>query len=336
MATERALGKTHEGAASGLKMKPNMQEIERQQTVDAIARTGWEKKLAEAIRSKAGAADYKKATEQVIKADPQLARIASNPYFKDQINSVMKLMKAEGVDPENLTQMLHYFKLGIDKSIRAHNKGETSLSSAELKSLQNLKTDLVNWIGKKNPAYDQARTNYAANSVPINRMAVGQELQNALRNPAGQEAATTFQGAMRNAPRTIKRATGESIYDDLGQVLTPEQKAGVDLVSESLKNQKMFNQMATSSTNMLPRLTTEARPQLIHILSRPVVVANAVLNMVGKELGPEYRKLLADKMSNPDALRKIIEKPDSIAAQRVVEILNYLAATQGARTAGEQ
>lgn len=333
VATEKALSRTHEGAASQLKSKPAMQQIEREQILGAISKTGWERKLMGRIIKADDAKKYGAAFKEITKADPKLAKLASNPYFKDQIKTAKKIMES-GDNKKSLTEFLHNIKLGLDKNLSIKAGSEHALSAGEKKATLELKKDLLTWLKNKNPIYDDARTTHAANAAPLTRAKVGRELKNALINASDDEASTVFQNAMRNAPRTVKKATGQRIHDDLGKVLKSEEMTGVNIVSESLKNLRGYNKMAAGSQNLLQRLNTEATPQLVHILSRPVVFTNAILKAVGKDMGSEYRKILSEKMSNPEALRKIIEKPDSQMAKNVVEILNYIATTQTAKQAG--
>jgi hypothetical protein len=124
---------------------------------------------AKVARSAESKINYAKAFDtsiNQIKGDPELARLASNPYFKDAVAEASKLAEAKGLDPKvNLTEFLHDIKLGLDKKLMT--QGESSLSAAQYRQVQKVKSELVDWLSRKNPDYDFGRITHAKASEAI-------------------------------------------------------------------------------------------------------------------------------------------------------------------------
>ena len=124
---------------------------------------------AKDARSAMSAANYAKAFDTTIndiKADPTLAVLAQNPYFKDAIPAALKLAQAKGITPkDNLTEFLHAVKLGLDKKLNP-GLGEVSLDKAQYTEVQKVKDQLVDWL-KKNPDYEAGRAAHAQASQAI-------------------------------------------------------------------------------------------------------------------------------------------------------------------------
>ena len=185
--------------------------------------------------------------------------------------------------------------------------------------LDDIKTALDKQIGKSERAFRVAQAQYRRKSKTINRMQVGQELKKSLVNPAEQERATTFLNAMTNAPRTMKRATGFNRYDKLGDVLTPQQAKSVKEISDELINQARAKTSATGTESILSELPGAVTLSLPRVLSRPVVITNHVIRMIGKDKSPEYKAILTDIMSDPKSLEKALQLPSESAKARMAK-----------------
>lgn len=91
------------------------------------------------------------------------------------------------------------------------------------------------------------------------------------------ETPGTFTNAVRNSPRTVKRATGVGYYDELGDVLEPAEIAKVEAVTNELLRQKHQSLMERSVRPMFSKLDKSIEPRLPAILERSVVIANHAL-----------------------------------------------------------
>jgi len=178
-----------------------------------------------------------------VKADPALLQMSKNPYFQDALKDATKLAEANNISPKtDLTQFLQYVKEGLDKQLT--RTGDTALAAAEKKAVQDVKGQLLGWLAQKNPTYEQARSNFAARSRPINQMQVGQLLEQKLV-PALEsgERAGVFAQAKRDAPKTIQTATN-SPFSSMNEILTPRQNKAVEGVLGSLQRDAAMDALA--------------------------------------------------------------------------------------------
>lgn len=269
---------------------------------------------AEATRSAHAATNYGNAYSQAVKADPTLAQLSQNPYFKDALPDAIKLAEAQGINPkDNLTQFLQYVKLSLDKQVG--RTGDTALSNTEREAVQSVREKLIDWMGRKNPAYDLARQQFAAESKPINQMKIGQFLENKLTPALNDSGATANQrGAMyaqalRDAPGTLKRSTGFNRYDDISQVLNPGQTKAVTSVAEDLARKSTYEDLSQRGSSAARELLGDVSPKVpaAGMFSPHYSVARAVLNRLSGKIGGKALEQLATKMQDPAAMARIME-----------------------------
>jgi hypothetical protein len=259
---------------------------------------------AEATRKANAATNYGAAYGQQFKADPALAQMADNPYFKDALPVAEKLAAAEGIT----TRFLHFVKIGLDKQLE--RVGDTALVKTEKDAVMSVRKGLIDWLGKKNPAYDAARKQFAADSVPINQMQVGQELEKALVSPLGTaERAGVYANAVREAPKTLKRATSYKRYDDLSDVLDPKQTQSVKDVSSSLARRAEYEDLASRGTSAAMDAINLAVPKLpaSGMFNPKYSVARAIINRMTGNLDNKALDYLATKMQDPQEMAKLMQ-----------------------------
>ena len=226
------------------------QEAARRAAVQTIGKTPQDLAAAEASRSAASRANYTLAYQQAVKGDPELMRLASNPFFRDELPEAMRLAQANGINPkQNLTQFLQFVKEGIDAKIQGATKPDApALSKATKAALTDAKNKLVTWLGKKNPSYDFARTEHARLSTPIDQMKLGQEIEGALRAPVTDaERVASFGAAVRKAETKISKATGQP----RAAALTPGQHRTIEAIEENLKLDADFKKLASAGASNL-------------------------------------------------------------------------------------
>lgn len=264
--------------------------------------------LARAIteRGAISTANYGRAFQQAIKADPELAKLASNPYFKDEIPEALKLTRGRGIDPKtNLTEFLQYVKEGLDAKLQSLTSvTPPAISNATKAAILDVKNQLVNWLSRANPSYDVARATHAALSGPINQMRVGQELERALVAPATEmQRVAGFGGALRKAETTISKGSGKPRIEDL----TPQQRATIAAIEEQFKRDATFERLASKGMKSLE--TRIGAPEVPPTgLFWPL--ASAARSWVNRLLGTGLEQGLqrtAKKMVNPQAMAQAME-----------------------------
>ena len=273
---------------------------------------------AEQARSKAANALYDKAFSQAINADPALAQLSKNPYFQDALTHAKKLSEAKGISPKtDLTQFLHYVKLGLDKELS--KVGDTALSSTEKGAVQQLKKELVGWMGNKNPDYEQARAVFAAASKPINEMQVGQQLEQALAKPIGVgERAAGFAAAVQNAPATIKKATGQKVADELGDILQPQNLATVKNVLADLSRKAEFERLAPLGRQKAAEVAQPFGLPSTGPLNQSYMIFKTVLGRVSKGINEKTLDMMADALQVPKTALRLLQNAPSQQRQTFI------------------
>lgn len=295
----------HPSMGDKLKTTISQQELNRGKIVSAIA--GTDDQLAEKVSSRAGNAlkNYGKAYEKQITANPELAVIFDDPFVTKAAATAQDAAESLGINPKtNLTEYLHTVKIALDKML--DKNAEKPLDSMGKKAVVQAKGRLVDWLKKKNPLYDEARENFASESIPINQMKVGKVVEDALTNVREGEAPSTYLGAMRNAPRTIKKG-GETRFQTMREVYPPSTVKKLSDVGEELLDQQKVGKMSAGTSSPLEALLAKETIQAPKILKREVVIFNHIMNKLSKGKNPEYQKVLGDMLDNPDELLKALQ-----------------------------
>lgn len=258
--------------------------------------------LARSFRAFDAERNYGAAFGQTITVNPRLAQIISNPYIKDAVPDAIKLSEAKGITAKtDLTQVLQYVKIGLDKQLS--RTGDTALSRTEKEAVQAAKKELVGWISTKNPEYAVAREAFAAASAPINRMEVGQFLQQRLNTPLDAERAGSFALAVQNAAGTIKKASGQP-FERLSDVLTPKQTAAVDNILADLQRTAKGQDLAGRS---VPGAGGKTTTELPNLLNRYAVITNTVLRALKKDSNAEINRVAAELLLDPQKMAAFMQ-----------------------------
>ena len=295
-AFQQRLAKSQEGGVSAqFATREAEQQAARQSALQRIAGTPELLELSKQLREFDAARNYGAAFAESVTANPALATLARNPYFRDALPDAIKLSEATGITAKtDLTQFLQNVKISLDKQLA--KTGETALADAEKRQVARVKSDLLKWLKDKNPLYEKARDQFAIASKPINEMEVGQYLLNKLNSPLDTERAGQFALAVRDAATTIQKASGGPRYEKLADVLKPRQVAAVNNVLADLtRAQKAIE--SGRKTN-IGGLSIDDSPELPQLLSRTATITNTLLRALKRnantELNAEAAKLLAD------------------------------------------
>lgn len=283
-------------------------------------------------RSADAAQNYGAAYAQQIKGDPALLKMAQNPYLKEAMADATKLAEANGINPKtDLTQYLHYVKVSLDKQLL--KSGDTALGATEKRAVQDLQSELIGWMGKKNPAYDSARSNFAAQSKPINQMEVGQYLEQKLTPALSEESkqrSASFAQALRDAPGTIKRSTGNPRFDELSQVLEPQQMQAVGNVHKDLARDALVKELSQKGLPAARQRIGEAVPEAppTGMFSPIISVARGAYNRATGKATDKIMDDLAVKMQDPQEMARIMRSAKPFERRALVDAMNrYQAAT---------
>jgi hypothetical protein len=161
---------------------------------------------------------------------------------------------------------------------------------------------------------DYLRT-YADMSRGIDRMRVGQFLENKLTAPMTEQGAgvaqrgAAYAQALRDAPGTLKRSTGMPRYEELAQVLTPEQTATTGRVGASLARVMENDRLGSLGAKAASDRISAIEPPLpsAGMLSPVYSVLRAITNRIHGSVTSKVTETLAKAMQDPKAMAKLME-----------------------------
>lgn len=206
---------------------------------------------------------------------------------------------------------LQYVKRGIDDLIRDPQSG---LGTKEREAVANTRRELLSWIDSRSPAYREAREAFQTASGPVNQAEIGRFLENRLTQPLTGEAtrAGMFAGAIREAPATIKRATGQTRFSYLSDVLTPEQIRTVDNIRRDLVREEQANALARRARTNIPNIEavmSEASGSArLNFLNRVATVTNMILDKFEGRLNRELAMRIATDLMDPQTTANALER----------------------------
>ena len=315
IAHQKITAETKGGISADFGKRVLQQEAARKAALAPIAKTPANLEAAITARAENAATNYGAAYNVIL--DAKLPKsLATNPYIEKAIPGAIELAKANKIDPKtNLTQFLHYVKVGLDEQLLP--QAGTALSNTRKAAIVQAKDSLLAWMAKKNPQYDKARAAFATESQPINAMQVGQALESKLTTPMGTESPGTFLRAVDQESKLIKNATGMP-----RQAFTPEQRKVVDALSADLERD-LAAKRPVQPTNLQGGLNVaeEVRPHAPQMLSRPMMLANAVLRRLGRDIEPQIDAAAARRYLTPSLLAKALE---SVPAPQRSYVMNAL------------
>jgi hypothetical protein len=183
-------------------------------------------------------------------------------------------------------------------------KEDNKFIKGELRDVREMLVDAV-------PGYRAAQEAFAEASKPINIMQVGQYLEGKLK-PAIEtsvgERAGVFSTAVKEAPTTIKRSTGQSRFDQLDQILEPSQVKVVEGIRKDLARVAEFTKQAREggkAGEVFPSTQPLKSPDF---MSRIVTVANTISTKLQGKIDKKLALELATEMLDPKAAAAAMEK----------------------------
>jgi hypothetical protein len=316
--------------------------------VQQVGKTPAELKAAEAARSATAKQLYGISDNAMVVADDTFSSLLSRPSMDKVLSRASDLAAEKGqsfqigqnrpaqVVPSSILDeagqpmgqtvipgevakypgsSLHAMKMAFDDLIK--DPATFGIGSAEAKAIGRTRAQFLNWAESKAPSYRTARETFANQSKPINQMEVGQFLEGKLKPALGEETARLraagFAGALENAPGTIKRATGESRFQSLSEVLTPDQLKIVDDVRADLARARQAENQAAAARGAGPDVTlmgTEVMGSVRapNFINNVTTIANDLLRRMQGKLDQKLAIELAAEMLDPASAAAALEK----------------------------
>lgn len=190
-----------------------------------------------------------------------------------------------------------------------------------VKNLTNVKSTIEQAL----PGYQQAQKVFAAASPPVNQAKVLGAMQQVLTQPLGVgERAGPFMTALgRGETALLKKSTGAARYDDLSQVLTPQQMGVVKGVESELKrNAEVVRQTQAGADAMKIILeANQSKFRLPSFLDVKVTVTNQMLDILKDKMSANVLKELEKGFASAKDFETLMKK---VPASQRLDVLRAL------------
>jgi len=274
---------------------------------------------AEAMRSNVSGPLYTAATQPTTavnvlpltqQIDGLLAANPGNAKLVSALNQVKAGLEAS-TDAQQVSSVLDNLK---DLIANKDNK-------FIVKNLTNVKSTIEQAL----PGYQQAQQVFAAASPPVNQAKVLGAMQDVLTQPLGAgERAGPFMTALgRGENALLKKSTGAARYDDLSQVLTPQQMSVVKGVESELKrNAEVVRQTQAGADAMKIILeANQSKFRLPSFLDVKVTVTNQMLDILKDKMSANVLKELEKGFQSADDFQTLMKK---VPASQRLDVLRAL------------
>lgn len=317
--------------------RSDARNVARSNQLGQVAGTEADMAAAQTLRRTTATQNYNAAMVEGIDQNmaaalqPQIQQLMERPVMKSLQKDAIKWAADRSITTPNFGSLegLDFMKKALDRQIATQARGTAAADIADLQTLMMNKEDLLAVIKEIAPKYDVARATFAAQSKPINQMEVGQYLRDklipALDDTASQRAAS-FAGAVRDAPGTLKRSlTNAPRYQNLSDVLTPDQIAKVESVRQDLANTARQEMMAQKGAQAGPNAmdvatqsitTAMGSSRIPNPLSRIVTVTNALIARFEGKIDKELAIQIATEMLDPKIVAAALEQETVKAAKK--------------------
>lgn len=330
------------------------QEQARKEALLRVAGTPEDLAVAKEARGAEAKVNYGQAFRQVMQETPELTDIMNRPSMEKAFSRAAKIAEERAkpfqigkTTPETITESkildefgrpvqkvtpaeiakypvrsLHYVKMALDDMIR--DPETFGIGASEVAAVRDTRKAFLSEL-EKNSAYERARAEYAAQSEPINQMEILQALKNAATEPVteGATRAGMFARAVEEAPKTIKKSTGQQFFTKLEDVLTPEQMDVVNGVRDEFRRTKLADEQAKLGAKAAPEVEELASSRIasftnIPFLNRAWTIANTIvkrsLGMIDEKLATEIGLMMQDPAELSQAISKARKYEEKTAA----------------------
>lgn len=290
------------------------QEAARQAAITKFGETP--KILEEAIKTRAKEAKklYGISENQVLKIDNELNSLLKSDSMKKAMERVKSIETEFGKarpSPEGTLSVgkLHYLKMAMDDFVSDPDK--FGIAGLETAAYQGTREQLIKWITERSPLYEKARAAFAAASKPINVMQVGQQLEKSLTAPLGAvERPGPFATAMREAPRTMEKATKSPRFRNLEEAVGKENSASAEAVLADLSRASQQEKLARAGARRAREIVGADVPGLPATgpLNQLYMIFKTVFNRFGGTLGDKELEILSEVMKTPKETLRVMNQ----------------------------
>jgi hypothetical protein len=230
-----------------------------------------------------------------------------------------------------LVSALNQVKTGLDASTSAQQVSSVLdnlkdlIGSKDNKFIVSNLLDVKKTIEQALPGYERAQRVFAAASPPVNQARVLGAMQDVLTQPLGAgERAGPFMTALgRGESALLKKATGAARYDDLSQVLSPQQMGVVKGIESELKrNAEVVRQTQAGADAMkIIMEANQSKFRLPSFLDVKVTVTNQMLDILKDKMSVDVLKALEKGFESAEDFQTLMKK---VPASQRLDVLRAL------------
>ena len=319
------------------------QEAARQGAIQSFGKTP--QQLEKAIEARAAQAKdlYEKAAKQVLVVDDELKSLLNTDSMRKAMVRVQSIETEVGKarpSPEGTMSVgrLHYLKMAIDDFVKDPDK--FGIAGLETSAYQGTRKKLIDWITSRSPLYEKARQAFVKASEPINVMQVGQQLEKGLTAPLGAvERPGPFATAMREAPRTIEKATGSPRFKNLEQAVGKENAVAAEAVLADLSRSAQHETLARAGASRAGKILEEAAPGVPATgpLNQIYMIFKTVFNRFQGKLSDKELEMLSEVLKTPKETLRVMNAAaarESLAQQMMLQRLTPMTMGQRLQAGG--
>ncbi len=307
IAHQKQIAQVPGGPSGAFGQRFDEQQAARRNSMGNVAQSPQDLSAAITQRSQVASPLYEQArastnpvdvTPVLSKIDLLLEKNPGNPALVTTLNQIKAGLMENGqprTSAQEISSSLDGIKAAIANKDNAFIKG----------NLNEIKDDLTKSI----PGYAQAQQTFADMSKPVNQMQIGQYLQDKLTTAKGAEQYGAFAQSLRDALGTIKRSTGEPRYSDLAKIMTHDQMNILNSIQADLARKQDYLS-PTQRTNLTGSLNPQGI-ELPHMLSKPLVLSNYLLKILGHDVEGKMNTEAAQRYLNPKELAKVLKTPQA-------------------------
>lgn len=282
----------------------------RREALGGIAQDRAALAAAEKTRTEISSPLYKAAEQGVADVSPVMPTldelITNNPGNRQLVREIKQIKndliadKTTGAlrtDAKQVMSVIDGIKARLAKEDNKFIKGQ----------LTNVRELLVDAV----PGYRQAQEAFAQASKPINIMQVGQYLEGKLSSSLDipvAERADVFASALKEAPTTIKRSTGQSRFSQLTDVLEPKQVKVLEGIRDDLAREAEFKIQAREGAKAGKVVPAEELAKSPAFFSKIATLANTIVNKLQGKIDKKAAIELATEMLDPRLAAAALEK----------------------------
>lgn len=242
------------------------------------------------------------AAAQPVQADSlasALETVANSKKYKgsgiaeDSLNYFANEFRKAATDGVVTPEAMYNIRQRVGQDIQglASQRGITSLGAKGIEADTSIKKIIDNAIeATGGKGWKDYLTAFEQESTKINRMQVGQYMQDTLGGKFNAENAGAFVTAMANAPQTLKTSTGVARYKELTDLMTKEDMKLLTGVKDDLLREETYKTLASKSTQGTKFSDGESIP---HFLNRTATITNYALKKFNKDADVKINQYLA-------------------------------------------